>query len=408
MKYQAEYDYLERVLGKMRLRVMLLTRNWEPDQYLDFGLRKFLGVGDRYHRILQSSESWAAENTIYRITDEFDCNYVFLLLPETGDGMLVGPYLTLEKTREQLMEEAERYGLPASRLHDLEACYAAIPLLRDDSTFFAMMNVFGETIWGGSHTFTMLEVRDDPPAGRLWQEEEADRDPAEVMLRMKSMEDRYTYENEWMQLVTLGQSQRAERMLGNFSKLSLELRTSDPLRNVKNYCIVCNTLLRKAAERGGVHPLHLDVTSSDMARRVEQITDPEEGGELMRTMVRAYCRLVRKSALRRYSAPVRQAIACMESDLTVNLSLSALAELLNVNASYLSDLFHRETGKTITEYVTELRLNQAANLLSTTNLQIQTVAQHCGISDVNYFSKLFKKQYLVTPRQYRTEHNPYR
>ncbi|MBE6999527.1 MAG: helix-turn-helix transcriptional regulator, partial [Ruminococcaceae bacterium] len=175
-----------------------------------------------------------------------------------------------------------------------------------------------------------------------------------------------------------------------------------------NYCIVCNTLLRKAAERGGVHPLHLDVTSSDMARRVEQITDPEEGGELMRTMVRAYCRLVRKSALRRYSAPVRQAIACMESDLTVNLSLSALAELLNVNASYLSDLFHRETGKTITEYVTELRLNQAANLLSTTNLQIQTVAQHCGISDVNYFSKLFKKQYLVTPRQYRTEHNPYR
>ncbi|MBE7000194.1 MAG: hypothetical protein E7428_08405, partial [Ruminococcaceae bacterium] len=214
MKYQAEYDYLERVLGKMRLRVMLLTRNWEPDQYLDFGLRKFLGVGDRYHRILQSSESWAAENTIYRITDEFDCNYVFLLLPETGDGMLVGPYLTLEKTREQLMEEAERYGLPASRLHDLEACYAAIPLLRDDSTFFAMMNVFGETIWGGSHTFTMLEVRDDPPAGRLWQEEEADRDPAEVMLRMKSMEDRYTYENEWMQLVTLGQSQRAERMLG--------------------------------------------------------------------------------------------------------------------------------------------------------------------------------------------------
>ncbi|MBQ6989418.1 MAG: helix-turn-helix transcriptional regulator, partial [Clostridia bacterium] len=78
------------------------------------------------------------------------------------------------------------------------------------------------------------------------------------------------------------------------------------------------------------------------------------------------------------------------------------------NASYLSDLFHRETGKTITEYVTELRMNHAAALLQKTTLQIQTVAQHCGISDVNYFSKLFKKQYLVTPRQYRAEYNPYR
>ncbi|MBO7738994.1 MAG: AraC family transcriptional regulator, partial [Oscillospiraceae bacterium] len=40
-------------------------------------------------------------------------------------------------------------------------------------------------------------------------------------------------------------------------------------------------------------------------------------------------------------------------------------------------------------------------------LQVQTVAQHCGMSDVNYFSKLFKKQYGVTPRQYRAENRHY-
>ena len=40
-------------------------------------------------------------------------------------------------------------------------------------------------------------------------------------------------------------------------------------------------------------------------------------------------------------------------------------------------------------------------LLATTKLQIQTIAQHCGILDVHYFSKVFKKSVGVTPKQYR-------
>ena len=97
----------------------------------------------------------------------------------------------------------------------------------------------------------------------------------------------------------------------------------------------------------------------------------------------------------------------MDYDLTADLSLKANAEALNVNASYLSTQFRREVGKTVTEYVTERRMDLAARLLLTSGLQIQTVAQHCGMSDVNYFSKLFKKQFGVTPRQYRAENRRY-
>ena len=42
------------------------------------------------------------------------------------------------------------------------------------------------------------------------------------------------------------------------------------------------------------------------------------------------------------------------------------------------------------------------NLLNTTSLQIQTISQLCGISDVNYFSKIFKKYTGLTPKEYRT------
>ena len=63
----------------------------------------------------------------------------------------------------------------------------------------------------------------------------------------------------------------------------------------------------------------------------------------------------------------------------------------NVSNVYLSSMFKKETGKTITEYIREKRLSYAVYLLRSTNLQIQTIALRCGIVDVQYFSKLFKK-----------------
>lgn len=72
-----------------------------------------------------------------------------------------------------------------------------------------------------------------------------------------------------------------------------------------------------------------------------------------------------------------------------------------MSAGYLSTVFSKETGKTVTEYIREKRMKHAAFLLSTTHLQIQTVALHCGIMDVQYFSKTFKKFMGKTPKEYR-------
>ena len=63
--------------------------------------------------------------------------------------------------------------------------------------------------------------------------------------------------------------------------------------------------------------------------------------------------------------------------------------------------YAEETGKNITEYIREKRMKHAEHLLSSTPLQIQTVALHCGIMDVQYFSKLFKKHSGKTPKEYR-------
>ena len=217
------------------------------------------------------------------------------------------------------------------------------------------------------------------------------------------MEQRYAFENELMQAVSMGLSYKAEQILTSFSTMAFERRTADPVRNVKNYCIIMNTLLRKAAEDGGVHPLYLDRASSDFAFRIETLASVSEAEKLMREMFTAYCRLVKKNSVKHYSPAVQRTVVQIDADLAGDLSLKHLAQLQNMNASYLSTLFKRETGQTITDFVNGRRMQLARQLLGTTHLQVQTIARYCGIPDVNYFSKIFKKYTGQTPKEYRRE-----
>ncbi len=91
----------------------------------------------------------------------------------------------------------------------------------------------------------------------------------------------------------------------------------------------------------------------------------------------------------------------IDADLSAELSAGRLSLGLGVSLGHLCAVFKRETGKTLSEYIRERHIEYATYLLDTTDLQIQTVALHCGIMDLQYFSKLFKRQLGVTPTEYR-------
>ena len=121
----------------------------------------------------------------------------------------------------------------------------------------------------------------------------------------------------------------------------------------------------------------------------------------MKEMVRRYCLLVRNHSMKGYSLLIRKVLTQIDYDLTADLSLKNLASQLNVNPSYLSTLFKKETGSTLTEYVNQKRIEHAIFLLNSSSLQIQMIAQYSGIPDVNYFTKTFKKIIGITPKEYR-------
>ena len=72
-----------------------------------------------------------------------------------------------------------------------------------------------------------------------------------------------------------------------------------------------------------------------------------------------------------------------------------------VNPSYLSRLFKAETGMTFSRYLKELRMKKAAELLQESDLKIGDVASCVGYNGVSYFIQTFKKQYSMTPEQFK-------
>ena len=314
----------------------------------------------------------------------------------------VGPYLTEEPTSNQVLERAESMSVHPSQTGYLKNYYASLPVFAERGIVMSLLETFADSIWGGPEAFQTVDINQDVfGAGIDLPGESEPLQLVQVQQNMKIMEDRYAQENELMLAVSQGLTHKAERLFSGFSDTVLEQRNADPLRNIKNYCIIMNTLLRKAAENGKVHPIYLDSVSSAFARKIELLTSTTGPKGLMENMLHRYCRLVNTHSTRHYTPPVQQTATYIQANLAGDLSLKSLAAVQNINVSYLSALFKKETGRTVTDYVNEKRIRQAMKQLSSTSLQVQTISQLCGISDVNYFSKIFKRYTNMTPKEYR-------
>jgi two-component system response regulator YesN len=83
------------------------------------------------------------------------------------------------------------------------------------------------------------------------------------------------------------------------------------------------------------------------------------------------------------------------------LSLNEVASQVNLSSSHFSVVFSHETGQTFRDYLANIRIDRAKELLRTTNLKCSEVAYRCGYSDPHYFSSAFKKFTGIPPQKFR-------
>lgn len=105
------------------------------------------------------------------------------------------------------------------------------------------------------------------------------------------------------------------------------------------------------------------------------------------------------------SRPIRSMKLYIREHYGENLSLEEIAGAAQLSYAYGSSIFKKETGMTITSYLTQVRMEEAKRLIRETNLTINEIAYKVGYTDTRYFSKLFIKAVGIKPVDYRKFYN---
>ena len=288
-------------------------------------------------------------------------------------------------------------GIPCEIKTPFGICFTALALWKGDG--FVLIgpylperaDVYGESL--ASSAFSSRDISSEDPSPCPVFEEDS------MQVRADAIARRYEGERRLMEAVARGDMRAADMV--EETTLRLE-RVPNKLRNRKNLFIVLNTLMRKAVEAAQVHPFYIDAISAKWAMRIEAVEQEADLYPMRREIVEDYCRLAQTRSMASYSPNVRSMLTYVQFNLAEGISLEAIARQLGVNASYLSSQFNREVGKSLPEYVSEKRIAEAKRLLrGRAQLPIGQIAAAVGFSDVNYFTKVFKKKAGQTPSAYR-------
>lgn len=366
---------------------------------LDLGLRNSI-----LHRTDAAPSNVLHElsvDTIYQITDYYECSYSFFLFPDDNQILFIGPYLTKDFSDSDIYDLMNLLLIPTELFPQLREYYYALPCITDKSSFSSLLRHLHSALFSTEQpTLHYLDLKKYESTEEFLKKHQfyVPDDPA---LSMHLLEERYHLEDKVLDAISHGNTSKALALAETMGAVRFAPRAGSELRDRKNLSITLNSLLRRSAYESGVHPFYIDVVSSNYARLIEQCRTLTDVFEITPYMIRSYCDLVKNRSMASYSEPVRQILVTVDASLTGDLSLKRFADELFLNTSYLSTLFKKEVGMTLTDYVTKNRIEYAKKLLKSTTLSIQDIAIQSGIPDIHYFTRLFRREVGMSPREWR-------
>ena len=342
-------------------------------------------------------------DTFILTKDELDCHYALFPLPEEGGTVyLCGPVARTSMSDSLRRRVRARFG--DAGVQDFAHYYHSLPL--DDGTRILLTMI---RLYEAAHPERKLECVEDwsffPPTFGLPVAQERSR-PDLNQLQEQFLVEKHRLEGQLIGAVSNGDSRGAIAILTDLEQYFTVRSPSMSISEHRNNLIGVNALCRLAVSHcQSVHPAYVEKLYESYLEKADYISDPAEMGRVAGQMVSAYCGCVQNHSLNQYSPPVQQVLNYIHLHVEENLSLKFFSRMCSFSPSYLSDLFHKETGVTLTDYINRYRVEQAALALQYTDLTIAKIGENVGFLDENYFTRIFKKIKGVPPSVYR-KNNP--
>lgn len=172
------------------------------------------------------------------------------------------------------------------------------------------------------------------------------------------------------------------------------------------YAISLLTLGRFAGVHGGLQPDTAFSIFFHQVHLLEKCRKLVDLYQVCNTALHKFTKEVQRISLfsrKEYSHAVNQCISLIMNRMPDKISLDELAESVHLSPKYLSCLFCKETGSSLTDFMQDVRIHEAKHLLKSTDLSYSEISNILDFSSQSYFTFTFKKKAGLTPKEYRHE-----
>ncbi|MDQ0227837.1 helix-turn-helix domain-containing protein [Metabacillus niabensis] len=210
------------------------------------------------------------------------------------------------------------------------------------------------------------------------------------------------------QLLSIIKEGRIEE-LRMFTKLEEEttgvLSKTSHVRSKKNLGIVAIAIATRAAIDGGLHSEIAFSLSDSYIQRLEDLASIEEIDNLQMEAIFTFTKRVSEVKEQQHTITVTICKNYIYSNRFEKITHEDVANIVQLSQSYLSVLFKKEVGISVSDYIQKIKIEEAKNLIAYTNTPLSEISSLLQFTDQSYFTKVFKKFEGITPKQYKERHH---
>ncbi len=182
--------------------------------------------------------------------------------------------------------------------------------------------------------------------------------------------------------------------------------SKDPVQSQKYHFAILAALISRLCLEEGLDQEVAYGMSDLYIQKVDTLTTVHQVYELRDRMVNDYTNTMHNTKKNQsYSRQTSKAIDYISNNLNTRITLTDLAEALDMTPSYLSKLFSKETGQSISNYIKEEKLKAAANMLQYSDISITAISEYYHFSSQSHFTASFTEYHGLTPKKYRDKYS---
>jgi YesN/AraC family two-component response regulator len=211
----------------------------------------------------------------------------------------------------------------------------------------------------------------------------------------------YALECKLLKEIRQGYLSSAAHTLKEINALEKPILARDSIRSTKNSLIGSCTLFTRAVIEAGVNSEDAFDLSDVFIKHIESLDKKEDLIAFEYEMLETCIKLIQNAVIFNYPFPISKVAKHIYENATSKITVSTLAELTHLSPDYLSKLFYKEVGMSITDYIQKQKVEVAKNFLEFSQMKVTDIATLLEFCNPGYFSNVFKNHTGMSPALYR-------